>query len=410
MRKNKKGGFWKGVRKAVALTAAIGTFGLLASTSYVNYYSIFATKIESISNPQISSQIVIQPGETGPSFYEMIKQEDELLKQQKNFIAEQAKKINQIPVLLDNIEFAIDNSHKLKNKTYQTLDSVISSTVKPENVELTEWEEYTLSKLIAIDGFIEKYGNYYGNNILIEAQILLLESSYNPDSVGTQGEIGLGQILPRNEASLRILMGSKLSRYYCPDYDSKKSLWDPETNIIAASLAIRKKVDFIGKPDYDRAYAYYVFGNGAFNEDGTLSANALEVVASMRQRYDYIKKILPLFKFSKEEVLKIKDTRTKDLLLINLEAEDGLETYQMLADYFSKEISKQKSPTWEHALITEEYLTVSATLSGIYRKNASAHYQKIKSSLSSVKIAGNVSAELKSYYLWLDKKAGEYKS
>ncbi len=264
----------------------------------------------------------------------------------------------------------------------KSLEEIVFREADPKKINLTEWEITSLARLIPIKLLIEKHAHYYSIDPMWATMFLNFESAHNPaDFNKKSNDFGLGQIKRKSERLAKELGTNVNGKFYSPYLDSKKNIFEPETNIIMSMILHRYNIDEYNLNNSDQAYAIYVRGKLGLTPDGKLNGSSINKIKGLHDRYDYYKNIIPLFRLKKEEIESISNKDTRKLLKMyneNKNTNNIKEIYKKELDYFLNDLEKNINGDARSVLVYDDCVVFAKTLNVAFGINQADNYRRLK--------------------------------
>ena len=226
---------------------------------------------------------------------------------------------------------------------------------------LSLWEVVTLGRFLAIDSLVMRNSEHFGNDPIWFMLALSSESALDPLAKGIEpGDRGLGQVGYASETAARAWAADEQSPYRVAGFDPGRNIWDPEQNILLASIVLRSLYAMDDVETHPQAYARYTHGLKAV-QGGNLSPDS-EVRVKRAQSYEESTRLffaLANLDVSGTSAPLLEDRFVRRLLEINRDHEDGMEMYRALRQAYIAEAARPDVTPWQFALLMREALTYS---------------------------------------------------
>lgn len=254
-------------------------------------------------------------------------------------------------------------------------------------ISLSPWENILFGRWLAIDKTVSRFTRRYGLPTMWTMQTFASESVMNPLAQGTQpDDRGIGQVGYVAERYGRARGTNPRNADYTPALRKHGSIWDIRTNVILASIWYRWVYQQPYVRTHEQAYAVSTFGPDAILGDGTIRWDA-------QQRVDRAKSFYPMLSaFAQartatrslswtELVRAVPDRMTRDLLYIDSHKREGAPMYMAIADRYSREVARTKSP-WVVVMFGEEALNYLDEVRVAYGRHMGARYDALVNRLN----------------------------
>lgn len=284
-------------------------------------------------------------------------------------------------ILQPETESVSQQTNQIPERNPKKLEEILGTNSKVSQPDLNLDENVLLGRLIPVKSTIEEYSDFYDVDPLWFTQILAAESflfplAYNPITK----DYGIAQInKSRYEYSKELTLNPK-SDYYS-DENLVNNIYDPETNLISTLSLVKESMDEfkIKKENLEVLSAVYNEGTGGLLPNGEFNEGAKVYLNYIKQFKPRIEEIVQCFNLSKDEIEKINNPRTKELLEIyqsNLTPQEG---YEKLSDFYISEVDKSITPEniWERAVTLKEAFYSTRVLQEIYHEDCTKDFEKI---------------------------------
>ncbi len=265
------------------------------------------------------------------------------------------------------------------------------------------WDHVLLGRLLAIDDLVAQHSGYYGTDYLWELLVFSSESTLDPIAKGPEpGDRGLGQVSFESEATTRTWGSDPWSDYYYAGLDNRRSIWDPETNVILATIVLRSIYAVPTVTSNQEAYAIYTDGHAAISPDGHIVRPTEVDVARAASFRDRLVRDLGLKAYvnfdvaagaedlraelSRERVRRlaaVSDPVVRELLAVDFKAADGREAYIALRDLYLRLAFSGEYSGWAQVTYLSEALMLTKLGDVVYGLYSEPQYQTIDALLDS---------------------------
>jgi hypothetical protein len=249
---------------------------------------------------------------------------------------------------------------------------------RPPAPYMEPWSQILLGRLLAIDEIVARHAAYYGTDYLGQLLAFAAESLLDPLAQGPQiDDRGIGQVGDWAESIGRVWASDPDSRYYSPDLDPERSIWDPETNIILASMLFRWVYTTPEVTTPQVAYGVYTRGHRTLRPDGSLGP---EAQVRVDRAESYRERMLDFFRLKLGIGGPAQHPLTRGILEIDRNFEDGQDTYRALRDYYL-DIAENPADAAMAVLLAQEALLYNDLLTGIYGEDGGQEYRRLLAAL-----------------------------